>query len=89
VRAIMAELHTFEDDLERSAKQQRANADEWRRLAECAVRARADDLAREALARAREHDAVAAEHARELDVSRRVTAELRAALLTVLPHLDG
>jgi hypothetical protein len=89
VRHELVELEALGDDHERSAKQAREDAEEWRRRAMLAVHVEDDDLAREALGRALEHEALAAMHARELSVSRRVTAEVRAALLTLLPDLDG
>jgi hypothetical protein len=84
-REAMACLGTLDRDLdalEKRCTHEQTWADEWRRRAQLAVKAGDDNLAREALARARAAAETGSGLRRELEVGRRVTAELRAALVT-------
>jgi phage shock protein A len=79
LRRLAAERDSQRAACAARARDERGNAEEWRRRAELAIAANDDDLAREALSRAREHEQLRALHARDAETARRIIDELFVA----------
>jgi hypothetical protein len=79
LRLLAAERVSQREECAARARDEHGHAEEWRTRAELAIVENDDDLAREALAHAREHDQLAALHARDADTERRIIDELLAA----------
>jgi hypothetical protein len=80
VDALLSDLDAQHRDVAEQMDREAALARDWRRGAERAVLAGDDDLALDALRRAREHEHLAAAYGREATTMARIVAEVRAAL---------
>jgi phage shock protein A len=69
-----------EKRLEKQYKNEAAVSEEWKRKAMMAVRAGDDELAKEALLRKKEHDALAAQYKDQWDKQAHATGQLKTAL---------
>lgn len=77
-----------EKRLEKQYLQQSSKAEDWEKKAMSAVRADRDDLAMEAIAKKKEHEAAAAQFRDQLDHQRAAVAELKRALSALTRKLD-
>lgn len=77
-----------EKRLQKQADGERGKAEDWESKAMAAVRAGRDDLAVEALARKKEHEAAAHQYQEQLDGQRAAVDELKRALSELSAKLD-
>ncbi len=77
-----------EKRLEKQHRAQTSKASDWEKKAMSAIRAGRDDLAREALARKKEHQVAAAQFGEQLEDQKAAVRELKGALSALTAKLD-